>query len=487
MEYMQLSMDDYIQSKNEIKQELGGIVKSFVRIGWQLTRIDKSQAFKHDGYNTISEFAKAEYGMNPSGVSRFMKVYEKYSVPGDTPELQEQYKDFKFNNLVEMLQLQEEDQQIFKPTDKREDIRELKDFNKENENNPMNLLDWKSAQSTEDKLRATIQEFFREKHGVLNTLYSSETYQTGNIKEMSQIINPGDSMSYRKGTVFLMFHQEDITVKIFNGEMKNISWEQFFTYVQEIFAEAAAGAKTYENYFGIPEETPTPTPKEIPKPATKPAPEHNVRPESEIAPAQQAEPVEEVENSVDKSQKTAVEPKEEEERENTKSDVPSEEPKTKPENIEKSQETALGETETQIPGQDNIINHPEYMPKPAKEPVEAPEPMTESHQLPEEQPENNLKPELQEDHFGEVNEMVPEEREIAPAQSEPEEPAAELMTRKEYIDTLTAYGTAEYMAREMKSFSSKTYNTLLTPAFWYEWLKGKVDHNGRALEETRVL
>ena len=290
MEYMQLSMDDYIQSKNEIKQELGGIVKSFVRIGWQLTRIDKSQAFKHDGYNTIAEFAKAEYGMNPSGVSRFIKVYEKYSVPGDTPELQEQYKDFKFNNLVEMLQLPEEDQQIFKPSDKREDIRELKDFNKENENNPMNLLDWKSAQSTEDKLRATIQEFFREKHGVLNTLYASEAYQTGNIKEMAQIINPGDSMSYRKGTVFLMFHQEDITVKIFNGEMKNISWEQFFTYVQEIFAEAAAGAKTYENYFGIPEETLDPTPEETPKPTlkptSKPASEHSVRPEPEIAPAQ---------------------------------------------------------------------------------------------------------------------------------------------------------------------------------------------------------
>lgn len=144
MEYMQLSMDDYIQSKNEIKQELGGIVKSFVRIGWQLTRINKSEAYKHDGYNTIAEFAKAEYGMNASGVSRFMKVYEKYSVSGDTPELQEQYKDFEFNKLVEMLQLSEEDQQIFKPTDKREDIRELKDFNKENENNPMNL--WTGSQ-----------------------------------------------------------------------------------------------------------------------------------------------------------------------------------------------------------------------------------------------------------------------------------------------------------------------------------------------------
>jgi hypothetical protein len=38
MEYMQLSLDDYIQCKNDIKNNLGTIVKSFVRIGWQLSR-----------------------------------------------------------------------------------------------------------------------------------------------------------------------------------------------------------------------------------------------------------------------------------------------------------------------------------------------------------------------------------------------------------------------------------------------------------------
>lgn len=472
MEYMQLSMDDYIQSKNEIKQELGGMVKSFVRIGWQLTRIDKSQAFKHDGYNTISEFARTEYGMNPSGVSRFMKVYEKYSIPGDTPELKEQYREFKFNNLVEMLQLPEEDQQIFHPEDKREDIRELKDFNKENESNPMNLLDWKSAQSTEDKLHATIQEFFREKTGILNTLYSSEAYQSGNIKEMAQIINPGDSMSYRKGTVFLMFHQEDITVKIFNGEMRNISWDQFFTYTQEIFAEAAAGAKTYENYFGIPEGTHDSTPKEIPKPTPKPVsnpiPEHDVHPESEIAPAQQPESVENVEKTMDnheKSQKTAVPEKEDSVPGNPKVEPHSETPESQIENIEKSQETALPEPEPQIPGQDSIENHPEYMPEP------------------KEQPESNLKPELQEDHLGEVNEMVPEVPEIAPAQSNSEITEVIPKTRKDYIDTLTAYGTAEYIAKSMRQFANKTYSTLLDPAFWNEWLNGKVDHNGRPWED----
>ena len=443
MEYMQLSMDDYIQSKNEIKQELGGIVKSFVRIGWQLTRINKSEAYKHDGYSTIAEFAKAEYGMNPSGVSLFMNVYERYSLPGDTPELQEQYKDFKFAQLTEMLQLPEEDRQIFHAEDKREDIRELKDFNKENENNPMNLLDWKSAQSTEDKLKATIQEFFHEKQGVLNTLYSSEAYQAGNIKGMSQIINPGDSMSYRKGTVFLMFHQEDITVKIFNGEMKNITWEQFFAYTQEIFAEAAAGNRTYENYFGIPEEAPAEPEKEEISPTT----EQSVRPEPKIAPAQPEptkEPVEKVDNSVDKCQKTAVEEKEELRTESTvlKPDFQTSEPK--PKNTGKSQEIPLSEPEPQIPGQDNIQNHPEYMPEPVTE--------------------QDVRP----------------ESEIAPAQSE--QPVESPITRKTYMDSLTAYGTADYLAKAMRSFANKTYNMLLDPAFWERWLNEKVDHNGRPWE-----
>lgn len=443
MEYMQLSMDDYIQSKNEIKQELGGIVKSFVQIGWQLTRIDKSGAYKHDGYNTIAEFAKAEYGMNPSGVSRFMNVYERYSLPGDTPELQEQYKDFKFAQLTEMLQLPEEDRQIFHAEDKREDIRELKDFNKENENNPMNLLDWKSAQNTEDKLKATIQEFFHEKQGVLNTLYSSETYQAGNIKGMSQIINPGDSMSYRKGTVFLMFHQEDITVKIFNGEMKNITWEQFFAYTQEIFAKTAAGNRTYENYFGIPEEAPAEPEKEEISPTT----EQSVRPEPKIAPAQPEptkEPVEKVDNSVDKCQKTAVEEKEELRTESTvlKPDFQTSEPK--PKNMGKSQEIPLSEPEPQIPGQDNIQNHPEYMPEPVTE--------------------QDVRP----------------ESEIAPAQSE--QPVESPITRKTYMDSLTAYGTADYLAKAMRSFANKTYNMLLDPAFWERWLNEKVDHNGRPWE-----
>ena len=102
---------------------------------------------------------------------------------------------------------------------------------------------------------------------------------------------------------------------------------------------------------------------------------------------------------------------------------------------------------------------------------------------PEEQSESNPKPELHEDHLGEINGMVSEELEIAPAQFESEPPEEKPKTRKEYIDTLTAYGTAEYIARAMRQFANKTYNTLLNPDFWNEWLNGKVDHNGRHWED----
>ena len=161
MEYLQLSMDDYIQAKTEIRKELGSIVQGFVQIGWRLTRIDKSQAYKMDGYQTIAEFAKVEYGLSASTTSRFMKVYEEYSLPGDTPELKEQYRDYNSSQLIELLQIQEEDRQIFRPEVKRQDIREFQRFEKENENSIDNLLNWKEAKEPEEKLRATIQEFFR--------------------------------------------------------------------------------------------------------------------------------------------------------------------------------------------------------------------------------------------------------------------------------------------------------------------------------------
>lgn len=327
MEYLQMTMDDYIQSKNEIKKDMVGIVKSFVRIGWLLTRIDRSAAYKMDGYSTITEFAKAEYNMTASGVSRFMDVYERYSENGDTPELKEQYRAFNFSQLTEMLQLTDQEQEMFRPEVKRETIRDFKAFQKENDSDPDRLFNWNVDAG--DLLGKTIVEYFRENREKMNELFASSAYRDGNIKEMVEILNPSGNGHFRHKTFFMVFYEAErgIMTNEFAKPPESITWQTFADKVHEIFGDGA-GSRTWETYFKEPED-----------------------PEEE-----------------------------------------------------------------QVPGQDNIMNHPEYMPEPenAQNEPESVQNEQESDQKPEESVQEPPK----------VHEPVPEEigpeRLIAPAQKSPQ-------------------------------------------------------------------
>ena len=115
MQEYQLTIQGYEEAKNSIRENLYGIGKSFVTIGWQLKRIEDSGRYRDDGYRSIAEFAKAEYNMSADSVSKYKKVYETFSVPGNHPEIQEKYRNFEFSKLVEMRQLPEEDRSCLHP------------------------------------------------------------------------------------------------------------------------------------------------------------------------------------------------------------------------------------------------------------------------------------------------------------------------------------------------------------------------------------
>lgn len=371
MEYTQLTLDDYIQCKNDIKNNLGSIVKSFVRIGWLLTRIDKSGAYKNDGYNTISEFAQAEYGMNKSGTSRFMKIYEKYSVPGDTPELKDEYKDFNQSQLTEMLQIPEEDYAMLHPEANKEDFRELKRFNKENDSNPENLWSWKEAKTPEEKMKATIQEFFRENKEILNDFYGKNL----SVKDLAEEICPSGSRSYRKGTVFLMFYtlEQGIMVKIFGEAPTKMTYQEFADHTKQIFDAAAAGDETWDNYFG----------------------ERNVEPN-----------------------KTLEEPDHSGEATETPPEQNTEIPKQTPRNVGQ---------ENDITGQDNIQNHPEYMP---------PEPKVAPAQRTEEQKYNDRQARLDRESKKKLQEQEDEEKMQHLLSDEPKKTKQLRMASSYYDDIL---------------------------------------------------
>lgn len=123
MEYVQMTLNDWIEIKQKLKQELLGVKQSFVRIGYALRQIDDQKLYERDGYKSVAEFAKAEYGLEASTTSRFMSINREYSIDGYSERLRPEYADLGRSQLEEMLKLPDSDRQMIQPEASREDMR----------------------------------------------------------------------------------------------------------------------------------------------------------------------------------------------------------------------------------------------------------------------------------------------------------------------------------------------------------------------------
>ena len=81
MEYTQLTLDQWVTMKDQLKQDIIdaqtkviGIKKDFVRIGYKLRKIDELKLYEKDGYKSVAEFAKAECNLSDSDTTRFMRI-----------------------------------------------------------------------------------------------------------------------------------------------------------------------------------------------------------------------------------------------------------------------------------------------------------------------------------------------------------------------------------------------------------------------------
>ena len=80
MEYVQMTLDDWLTAKERLKQELIKAQQSFVRIGYMLRKIDDQKLYEQDGYKSIAEFARSEYGLDAPTVSKFININKRYSM-----------------------------------------------------------------------------------------------------------------------------------------------------------------------------------------------------------------------------------------------------------------------------------------------------------------------------------------------------------------------------------------------------------------------
>lgn len=381
MEYVQMTLNDWIEMKQKLKQELLGVKQSFVRIGYALRKIEDQRLYEQDGYKSIAEFAKAEYGLEPSTTSRFMSINREYSIDGYSEMLRPEFADLGRSQLEEMLKLPDSDRQMIQPETSREDIRELKRFNKA-----------EPAAGVADDVKQLIEKFYQDNPEILNAVFK-RTFDESQMKQFTEIVNPGGNRSYKKGLYFLMMYENRIVIKKFGKNPQDMTWWQFYQMTVDLFGEAAAGDKTWQQYFG----------------------EDDQNEESK-------------EHPVTLPDHTAVEP---EEKDQTDEEVP-----------EKPVEEVQEEGNPKEPEITEDIE-PEKEVAPAQKPAET----------------------LSKTEFPEETEIMKED----------------LITRKEYIDTLTVHGMAEYFGRSMRELAG--WEKLKTNSFWEHWLKAEVDENGREILE----
>lgn len=263
MDYVQLTLDDWMELKQKIKKELVSVKKSFVRIGYALHKIRDEKLYERDGYKTMGEFAEKEYGLKPSTVSRLIEINAKFSIGGNSEELAPEYENFGKYQLEEMLQLPESDYEMVQPAASRETIRELKRFNAA------------EAAPEDGGFKDLIRDFL-EKTGVLEDLDKTKT-----VKQLAEIVNPSGNRSYRKGKFFVMMYESGLKVKQAGAGIEEMSWERFFEIVWEV-AEEIAPAQKALNIQGSESISPMPEKaEEIPEePKVETLPERERIPEN---------------------------------------------------------------------------------------------------------------------------------------------------------------------------------------------------------------
>ena len=121
----------YRKSYQEYKQELDAVLtrtaEDFVQIGYLLKVARDTNILADSGYANVTDFAKAEYGIDKTQVSRFININDRFSENGYSDHLIPNYQGFGYAKLTLMLQIPDEINEALPPTLSKTEIQAVKD------------------------------------------------------------------------------------------------------------------------------------------------------------------------------------------------------------------------------------------------------------------------------------------------------------------------------------------------------------------------
>ncbi len=148
----------YEEFKTELDTELSKSAEGFVRIGY-LLKLARDTDVLAGRYSSVTEFAQAEYGIDKTTVSRWMRINDKFSEGGYSDQLLEQYRGFGYAKLSLMLQIPDAINETLTPAYSKADIQQIKeDVDTEKQVSDIEvMIDEMEHPQTDDRLLAFVK------------------------------------------------------------------------------------------------------------------------------------------------------------------------------------------------------------------------------------------------------------------------------------------------------------------------------------------
>lgn len=254
----------YGEYKQILDRELQESAEGFVRIGYLLKQARDTDILKESGYKNYVEFAQAEYNIDKTMVSRFIRINDKFAENGNSDQLQEQFRGFGYAKLTLMLQLPDEVNNILTPDFSKSEIQAVKEeLDAENKVSDLEvMMEEKGVEVNLDSMFAkAMHKLLQDEPEKYVELFKVPTVGTGHdtiIKLVSNILAPsgikvdtvripgiGRLMISYKGT------EHDIeTVNVRSGEKESCTWEKAVEDIMSMMVLADSPEESWEETYG---------------------------------------------------------------------------------------------------------------------------------------------------------------------------------------------------------------------------------------------
>lgn len=417
-----ITYQNYEEYKNTVDRVLNKTVEDFVTIGFLLKKGRDTDILKDSGYANVNEFAEAEYHLDASQVSRFIRINDKFAVDGYSDRLKEEYRGYGYAKLAIMLTMPDELTEELSPALSKTEIQAVKEeVEEEGKTTDIEVIleGEKEEQRELDNLGKGLHQLFEDEPELFVELYDREKKECS-LETVQEILTPDGEKVYSVrvqgcGRIMMILKDSEDKVTVFkvrSNEKEYYTWSDVKWYI-DLLIENESGKERWEELYE----------KTFPEPEKQ-----------EIAPVQPEKPKQRKESKVKKAKK--------------------------PEPVKKTEE----KKEEIAPVQEKM-----------EQTEEKNEPKIEQQKTSEDLV--NTKAEEESDQVGGQTELTKDFPQFCPdSMNLPERP---FRSRKEYIDGLTTEAAATYMAKSMQTLPHFKLNFR---DFWEMWLNDEVDEKGEKIE-----